>query len=224
MTKEFFVSITVLVILSLIVGGCRSKGLKTENREMKVVRPKSKTTKEPSEEKKESRGTFLIADFNDCKKPNKLGGGFGAWDKDPKDFTQKAMDSFVSNIKHGEDGCSVQIAYDVISPNEAYNGFWMNLNGLDATEYNKFNFWVKGDDRRGFTKVFKVELKNTKGEVGKTYVTGLKDEWKKMTLPLSKFKQLTDFTTLKEFVIVFEDRIATAKEGAIYIDDIHLSK
>ncbi len=167
---------------------------------------------------------LLIADFNSGQKPNNLGGDFGAWDKDPKDFTQFAIDSFVSSIRHGTEGYAVQIVYDVASPESAYNGFWMDLRGLDATEYNNFNFWIKGDNQRGFTKVFKIELKNTKDEVGKIHITGITDQWQKVSIPLSEFKQLSDFSSLREFVIVFEDRIATAKEGAIYIDDMCLSK
>lgn len=239
MGKKTFglLGISIILFSGFIANGCKSLELETKNeeevkykdsklneREIRVVKAESKDKKESSKEEKSRQNTLVIANFDNCEKPNKIGVDFGAWDKNPDDFTQSAMDSFISNVKRGKDGCSVQIAYDVISPNVAYNGFWMGLNGLDASEYNKLNFWIKGDAKRGFTKVFKVELKNSKGEVGKTYVTGLTKEWQKITLPLSKFKQLTDFTTLKEFVIVFEDRIATAKKGAIYIDDMHLSK
>lgn len=46
--------------------------------------------------------SLLIANFNDCKKPNQLGGNFGAWDRAPTDFTQTAMISFIDSINHGE--------------------------------------------------------------------------------------------------------------------------
>ncbi len=169
-------------------------------------------------------GVLMAADFDTCKKPNNVGGDFGAWNKDPQDFTQGCFDSFIPTIKHGEEGCSVQIMYDVLSPNPAYNGFWMKLNGIDLAGYNKVSFWVKGDEMRGFTKVFKAELKNNKGQVGKCYVTEATSEWKKIVIPFDKFAGITDFSSMSEFVIVFEDRIATKKEGAIYIDDIAFLK
>ncbi|MGE4357794.1 MAG: carbohydrate binding domain-containing protein [Candidatus Omnitrophota bacterium] len=176
-----------------------------------LVKPKLKLTRE---------GALIAADFDTCKKPNNLGGGFGAWNKDPNDFTQGCFDSFVSTIKRGDEGCSIQLMYDVDSPNPAYNGFWMRLQGIDLSDYKALSFWVKGDEVRGFTKVFKVELKNTKGQMGRYYVTEVTKDWKEIVIPLDKFAGLEDRTSMHEFVIVFEDRIATKKEGAIYIDDI----
>jgi len=266
--------ITVLISLSVVIGGCSREKLKEiftakekeeetssiEEREIeKFEKRKQEMRAQLEEEKEESiadkevkkfeerkqgvkrqlskqeegtllksissvAGVFLIADFNSGEKPNKLGGNFGAWDKDPQDFTQFAIESFISTIKHGNEGYSVQIVYDVASSNSAYNGFWMKLNNLDASEFNNFNFWVKGDEKRGFTKVFKVELKNSRGEVGGTYISGITDKWQKISIPFSEFKEISDFGSLEEFVIVFEDRVGTVKEGAIYLDDIYLNK
>ena len=166
---------------------------------------------------------LYIHDFDSGAKPNRVGGDFGAWDKDPADFTQTCMESFDPSVKHGNSGFGLRIDYDVDSPNPAYNGFWSKLEGLNASGYNKLVLWVKGDSNKGFTKVFKVELKNDKGEVGRYYVTNVTEDWTKIEIPLEKIAGLTDFSSLSEFVIVFEDRIATQKEGTIYIDDVYLS-
>ncbi|MDD5613665.1 MAG: carbohydrate binding domain-containing protein, partial [Candidatus Omnitrophica bacterium] len=120
---------------------------------------------------------ILIADFNSGEKPNNIGGEFGAWDRDPEDPTQYAIDSFISAIKVGDHGYSLQIYYDVDSPSPAYNGFWMHLNKIDASKNSALSFWVKGDRLRGYTSTFKVELRNSKGEVGKYYVSQVSDDW-----------------------------------------------
>jgi hypothetical protein len=117
----------------------------------------------------------------------------------------------------------MRLDYDVDSPNPAYNGFWSKLEGVDASDYNKLVMWVKGDADKGFTKVFKIELKNDAGETGRFYVTNVTDQWSKVEIPLDRVAGLTDFSSLTEFVIVFEDRIATDKEGTIWIDDIYFS-
>ncbi len=169
-----------------------------------------------------SAAELLIADFNSGQKPNNLGGDFGAWDKDPKDFTQSAFESFNAKEIHGEKGFSMRIDYDVDSPNPAYNGFWMDLKGKDFSNYSKLTFWIKGDKGKGCTKVMKLEFKNEIGEVGKFYVTGITEEWKKIEIPYNKFAGITDFSAMKELVIVLEDRIVTSKEGAFYLDDIYV--
>ena len=114
----------------------------------------------------------------------------------------------------------MKLEYDVESKNPAYNGFWMVLQELDGTKYKGVSLWVKGDQKAGYTTVFKVELKNNKGQVGRYYATNITSGWQKITIPFRSFKGLKNFKGLSELVIVFEDRIATAKKGTIYIDDI----
>lgn len=171
-----------------------------------------------------AQDAVVVADFDSGVKPNNVGGDFGAWDKDPMDFSQTCIESFnTSETRQGKGFC-LRIDYDVDSPNPAYNGLWMKLNGLDASEYSKLTFWVKGDEKRGYTPLFKVELKNNKGEVGRYYVTGITDEWQKVEIPLMKMAGISDFSNLAEFVIVFEDWRNPVKEGTIYIDDVQFEK
>ena len=169
-------------------------------------------------------GELLIADFNSGEKPNNIGGDFGAWNKDPADFSQGCTESFDSANRHGDTGFAMKIDYSVESKNPAYNGFWMALNNLDGSKYDNLAFWVKGDAKTGYTTVFKVELKNAAKQIGRYYVTNVTDQWQEVVIPLSEFKGLTDLSNMTEFVIVFEDRIASNKKGVIYVDDIKLIK
>jgi len=174
--------------------------------------------------KAEAFGELIVADFDSGEKPNNLGGNFGAWDKDPTDFSQGCSEAFDSVNRYGTKGFSMKLDYDVDSRNPAYNGFWMFLQSLDASDYDSVSFWVKGDATEGYTTVFKVELKNDKKQTGRYYVTNVTDTWQKITIPLEAFKGVTDLTGLTEFVIVFEDRIASNKQGVIYIDEIAFTK
>jgi len=164
---------------------------------------------------------LVIADFDSGVKPNNIGGDFGAWDKDPADFTQTCFESFSSTQRRGNSGFSLKLDYDVDSPNSAYNGFWMKLNGADFSKYKKLVIWIKGDSSKGYTKVAKLEFKNGKGEVGKYYISDIGDDWKEVTIPFLKIAGITDFSKMEELVLVFEDWRATKKEGSIYLDDIN---
>lgn len=167
---------------------------------------------------------LLIADFDTGEKPNNIGGDFGAWNKDPTDFSQGCTESFDSVNRRNTKGFGMKLDYSVESKNPAYNGFWMFLQNLDASKYDNLAFWVKGDAKGGYTTVFKVELKNTQKQIGRYYVTNVTDQWQDIVIPLKDFKGMTDFSNLTEWVVVFEDRIASNKKGVIYLDDVRFTK
>lgn len=162
----------------------------------------------------------IAANFDSGEKPNNLGGNFGAWNKDPSDPTQWCKEGFDNVTRHGGTGFAMKLDYSVDSPNPAYNGFWMTLPNFDATKYDALNLWVKGDSKAGYTTVFKIELKNASKQMGRYYVSDVGDQWREISIPLSEFKGLIDKSSLMEFVIVFEDRMASNKKGVLYVDDI----
>lgn len=168
---------------------------------------------------------LVIADFDTGDKPNNIGGDFGAWDKDPNDDTQGSKLSFEPADALGDPaGYAIRLDYDVDSPNPAYNGFWMKLNGENATTYNTINFYVKGDAKAGFTKRIKLELKDMTNKPSPYIVSGITEQWQKISIPFEKFRRITDWKSMNEFVVVFDDINSSPKAGTIYIDQITLSK
>ncbi len=168
---------------------------------------------------------LVIADFDTGDKPNNVGGDFGGWDKDPNDESQGCQMSFDTDDSQGDaSGYSIRLDYDVDSPNPAYNGFWMKLNGEDATPYNTLNFYVKGDAKKGYTKRFKIELKDMTNKPSAYIVSGVTDQWQKISIPFEKFRRIENWNALNEFVIVFDDINSNPKKGSILIDQVTLSK
>ena len=163
--------------------------------------------------------TLLVDDFDRGEKPNALGGDFGSWDKDPNDATQKCTIAFDKAGALGGVGYSLRLDYDVDSPNPAYNGFWMKLQDIDLSNYNKVTFYVRGDASRGFASQIKVELKNSK-EVGRYLLKGITDQWQQVSISLKDFAGLASMKGMTEFVIVFDDLTSTKKVGSIYIDEV----
>ena len=168
---------------------------------------------------------LVIADFDTGDKPNNIGGDFGGWDKDPNDESQGTQMSFDTDDSQGDAaGYSIRLDYDVDSPNPAYNGFWMKLNGEDATAYNTLNFYVKGDAKTGYTKRFKIELKDMTNKPSAYIVSGVTDKWQKVSIPFEKFRRIENWNALNEIVVVFDDINSTPKTGGILIDQFTLSK
>ncbi len=165
---------------------------------------------------------ILISDFNKRENLNNLSGPFGSWNIFYSDTNQYCKDEFTGLEKIGDEGYGLKLTYDVDSPFSAYNGFFTNLMGIDISDYKYLVFFIKGDKNAGFTNKLNVELKN-KFQTGKMTIEGITDEWKKMVLPLGRFAGISDFKSMKEFVIVFSDINVTKKEGIIYIDDIYFA-
>ncbi len=168
---------------------------------------------------------LVIADFDTGDKPNNIGGDFGGWDKDPNDESQGTQMSFDTDDSQGDaSGYAIRLDYDVDSPNPAYSGFWMKLNGEDATAYNTLNFFVKGDAKAGYTKRFKIELKDMTNKPSAYIVSGVTDQWQKISIPFEKFRRIENWNSLNELVFVFDDINSSPKTGSILIDQVTLSK
>ena len=167
---------------------------------------------------------LMVADFNSGTKPNNIGGDFGSWIKDPSDPMQGVIDSFDRADRYGSSGYALRLIYSVDSNRPAFGGFWMRLQNLDAADFDKLAFRVRGDGKMGYTSVFKVELKDAADQSSHFYVRGVTDRWQDVVIPLKSFEGIANFKRLKEFVITFEDETATAKKGVIYIDDIRFTK
>jgi hypothetical protein len=167
---------------------------------------------------------LMVADFNSGAKPNNVGGDFGCWIKDPADPMQGCVETFDARDRYGDKGYALRLVYSVASKNPAFGGLWMRLQNLDASRFDALAFRVRGDAGMGYTKVFKVELKDDLDQSSRHYVNNVTDQWQDIVIPLGGFEGTANPRKLKEFVIVFEDTTATAKQGVIYLDDIRFTK
>lgn len=196
-----------LLLLVLLLSGCRSTS--SEAPEISIY-------------------SVTVADFSSGKMENNLGGQAGTWEIDSTDSEQRISASLDYRVKRGQEGASLKLEYDVDSPKNAVNGFWMQLRTFDASKYDHFEFWVKGDSDRGYPKTFKIEFKKFREEEkdqtrtikGSYIVTGVTSQWTKVSIPLNVMNGILDWSDLREFVITFQKRRLDTKEGALYFDDL----
>ena len=170
----------------------------------------------------------VIADFNKGDMFDNLGGEIGGWELDPEDSAQGVEVSFDKSAKSGVPGSSLKIAYDVSSVKNAANGVWMQLKDFDASPYDHFEFWVKGDTAKDFTTVFKIEFKKTQPDEegheetikGSYVVKGVAGNWQKISIPLNVINGITDWRNMREIVISFEKKRVDKPKGVLYFDDL----
>ncbi|MBM3253431.1 MAG: hypothetical protein FJZ16_04190 [Candidatus Omnitrophica bacterium] len=199
-----------------------------ELEEAKLAQKKDKKTEIYDTIVSDKDNVLLVTDFSSGTKRvfGGFAGEFGTWEHDPKDETQFCRMGIGETLdRFGKPDYFVRLNYDVDSPRPAFNGFWMKLNDLDVTPYEYVSFLVKGEDK--FTTQFKIELKNRKGERVVYFISGITPDWQRIMVPLDKLKKvnaITDWTDMTEFVIVFDDILATEKVGTICIDDLNFAK
>ena len=167
---------------------------------------------------------MMLADFNSGRKINKIGGKFDSWDKDPSDDSEYCIISFSSVHKVGEEGMSLYVEYDVDSDEPTYNGFWMKLQSADLRPYKYLVLHVKGDVEKGFTERIILEIKDAHGRSGRTMLPGITGNWREIYVPFTMLKGINDLSNIEEFVITFTSDKVYPKSGAIYIDNIYVSK
>lgn len=169
---------------------------------------------------------LVVADFNQGENLTNFGESFGAWDKDANDLTQSCKMSFAADDALGEkNGKSLELDYDVDSPNPAYNGFWLKISNAKIADFDTLSFYLKGDANTGFTSKIKIELKDKKKGKATFFVENITAQWQKISLILdTKSFDKNDSKPLEEFVIVFDDLNSKPKTGRIFIDQIEFSK
>lgn len=175
---------------------------------------------------------LVIADFSSDSLINNLGGESGAWERNPEDNMQWVNASLDNDIIHGKSGASLKLEYSVNSPNDAVNGFWTQLRNLDASPYDHFEFWVKGDDKKRFTTTFKIEFnkiqKDNEGHDetirGSFVVKEVTNDWQKISIPLNVMNGILDWRDIKELIVTFEKRRVDKPEGMLYFDDFTFVK
>jgi hypothetical protein len=183
----------------------------------------------PAEEIKK----FVFNDFSDPDLRNNVGGETGTWEMDPEDANQycRAFRDTVNTRVNGDP--VLRLEYSIDTDRKAENGLWTQLRSSDFGDYDRLEFWVKGDAKKGYTTTFKVEFKKFKDfpgdEPGTTrtetikgsfVVTGVTDRWQKISVPLNKMNGILEWSEIREFVISFEKRRVDAKKGVLYFDDL----
>lgn len=173
-----------------------------------------------------------LANFDSMLEVNDYDGSLlGCWNGFPDDISQKCEFNFFEPGHNGTGYC-LQIIYNVDSPREAYNGFWMLFKDLNFRSYNKFTFWARTASEKsspGRFKVelkgsFKSELKNEEKKVMQKFFNAPDTKWQKFEINLTENVFIEEWKSINEFTIVFAKDEVDSKRGVLFIDDFGLEK
>lgn len=174
-----------------------------------------------------STGLPLIDDFNDDGVYNNVGfqtGTFALAGSDASCIASNAAGA-------GSDGSvALRLRYNVTDTN-SYSGYYTQLGGVSFTPYGILSFKVKGAVGNEY---FKIQLATQTGtyRYASVMITDALDgnvttSWQEVRIPLLQFFNLTDISSMKELVFVFENAqsrlnglTGSQLQGTIYIDDI----
>ncbi len=116
----------------------------------------------------------------------------------------------------------IRIKYNLNPPFPAIEIFSMNVPLIDASKYRYINFMVRGLEE-GYPGVIKVTVRNKRNEVSSYLIQDIKLKWKKVSIPVAEFKEISDWSNLQDISFVLEAWNAEKKKGIVLIDDISFS-
>lgn len=143
---------------------------------------------------------LIISDFNSCE--------------------ETLAGSSLINVDFVQDsdihGCVAQLNYVGSSL------FWIKLNDVDITYYNKLMFDLRADSSFDGWQT-KIELKRANETIDFDLIHNISEEWQTITIDFVNFSSLLSaYTDMQEIVFVFEQELSS-ETGAIYLDNIQFA-
>jgi len=106
----------------------------------------------------------------------------------------------------------------------------LQLDGLDASDYDHVSFLIKGVESAGFDRQaeagFRRHHLGTPGmeEVGRVRISDIHSEWQQVIIPLKQMIGIKDWTSITDFHIALASKDTRVTQGTYLIDDIALIK
>ena len=136
-------------------------------------------------------------------------------------LTQKNF-SLDNNVMYSLNKGLITIEYNFQDSFSPEKSFFLKVNEIDVSKYENIQFSIRGKEE-GTPGVVKVVFENNKNEFSSYYVQGVGLDWQEHTIPLSEFRQITDWTNINSISFVLEVWNVDQKKGIVLIEDISFS-
>jgi hypothetical protein len=125
-----------------------------------------------------------------------------------------------SNIIFSLHNGPARIEYNFADHFPPVKKFSLNVPDMDASGYLNLSFSLRAREE-GSPGIMKVVVRNKRNEISSMYVREIDLQWNKYSLPLSDFKEITDWSCLTEISFVLESWNVADPSGVIMIEDVN---
>jgi len=154
----------------------------------------------------------LVDGFNDCQEPNALKGATSRF----VTGTATMGYGYTDTIRRGDIGCAQWITYAGVT-GISYAVWQTELKGLDASEYEALEFYIKGSQGEEKPNVW-LESLGVRTAYTEITVIATGDDWQRVVIPVKHFSTRgVSLANLMAFQLGFEWKDMA---GAVYLDDI----
>ncbi|MCB9747758.1 MAG: hypothetical protein H6755_05045 [Candidatus Omnitrophica bacterium] len=126
------------------------------------------------------------------------------------------------NIIYALHNGSIRMEYNFRDSYTPTQSFVLAIPDINAQKYKKIEFSIRSKEE-GSPGNVKVEFKNNKNEIAFYYIQDVGLEWRKYSIPLNEFKNITDWSQMNDISFILESWNVKQKKGVILIDDVHFS-
>ena len=115
----------------------------------------------------------------------------------------------------------LRISYDLNEPFPQIYSFAIPVPRINISKYSSVSFAIRAV--KGSPGAVKVVIKNKKKEASFYFLRQIHDRWNKVTIPLSEFKEISDWSNVTDVTFVFEAWNLEKPKGTVLIDDLCFS-
>jgi hypothetical protein len=137
-------------------------------------------------------------------------------------FLKQRSSFFESKIIYSLHSGRIFLPYDFKKDLAPVKTFALSVPQIDAAQYGWLQFSVRAKEE-GNPGMVKVVVQNDKNEIASYYVQGISYNWKEFAIPLSEFKQISDWSSLKDISFILESWNVNKEKGVILIDHVRFS-
>lgn len=137
-------------------------------------------------------------------------------------FAQKRESTLKDKIIFSLHSGLIRLSYDFVGNFPPTKSFSLEVPSMDVSKYNNLEFTIRGREE-GTPGVVKIVFENQRNEKSSYYVQGVDLDWQDVKIPLSEFKQITDWSTIKDVSFVLESWNVDKKKGILLLDNVGFS-